>query len=211
MNSCLYDLFLIPEKRNRFAKGIPTAFDMVRQRMPKGNPAIGILREHIIIGFFVAEFGADNVDVPEKGNERGYDVVLCDCELSIKTRTGNGGFKILWTVDTQQVAREINKGYKPEYDLLLVNIFWNKRKDSVFYIPLTVQQSIYHQLGPDDYLSSATGTNNRGIEIKSRAVAALKAHSDTLKIPVNWVIANIKYPEPWAEWEDYWNNSDYLR
>ena len=78
MNSCLYELFLIPEKRNSFAKGIPTAFDMVRQRMQRGNPAIGILREHIIIGFFVAEFGADNVDVPEKGNERGYDVALCD-------------------------------------------------------------------------------------------------------------------------------------
>ena len=67
MNSCLDDLFLIPEKRNRFAKGLPTAFEMVRQRMPKGNPATGILREHISIGFFVAEFGGDDVDVPEKG------------------------------------------------------------------------------------------------------------------------------------------------
>ena len=107
MNNCFYDLFLIQEKRERFSDGLPMAFDMVRQRMPKGNPAVGILREHVIIGFFVAEFGEHNVSVPEKGNERSYDVILCGQELSVKTVTNNGGIKILWTVDTEQVQREI--------------------------------------------------------------------------------------------------------
>ena len=57
MNYCMYDLFQNDEKRNRFAKGLPKAFDMVRKRMPKGNPAVGLLREHVIIGFFEAAFG----------------------------------------------------------------------------------------------------------------------------------------------------------
>lgn len=209
MNSCLYDLFQITEKRNRFAGGLPAAFDMVRQRMPKGNPAVGILREHVITGFFVAEFGENNVDTPERGNERSYDVVLCGHELSVKTLTGEGGVKILWTVDTEQVEHEINAGYKPEHDILLVNIFWGMKKESVFYIPLSAQQSVLSHIGRDNYLSSATGTNNRGIEIKGKAITALKAHSDTISFPVNWETTNIKYPKPWDEWKDYWRRVEY--
>lgn len=210
MNSCLFDLFQVREKRNRFAMGLPTAFDMVQQRMPKGNPAVGILREHVIIGFFVAEFGGDKVSIPERGNERSYDVILCGQELSVKTRTGEGGVKILWTVDTEQVEHEINEGYKPEHDILLVNIFWGLNKDSVFYIPLSAQKSVLDNMGREKYLSSATGTNNRGIEIRGRAISALKAHSDSYSFSVNWVTANINYPDPWQEWKDYWKQGEYL-
>ncbi len=210
MNSCLRELFETPEKRNRFAKGLPTAFDMVRTRMPKGNPAVGILREHVIIGFLVAEFGLDQVVVPERGNERSYDVVLCDGELSIKTVTGNVGVKILWTVDTQQVKREINIGYKPQHDILLVNIFWRETKESVFYIPVNVQQCVFDKLGREQYLSSATGTNNRGIEISRKSITTLKSHQDTIKIPVSWFPANMNYPDPWDEWDEYWKNGKYL-
>ena len=205
MNPCLYDLFVIPEKRNRFAKGLPAAFDMVRQRMPSGNPAVGILRDHVITGFFVSEFGKENVRVPERGNERSYGMVLCGEELSVKTVTGDSGFKILWTVDTEQVKREIETGYEPVHDILLINIFWNQKKDSVFYIPLSVQQSVLNRIGRSNYLSSATGTNNRGIEIKKRAVTFLKMHPDTIKISVNWATDNAKYPPPWDEWEKYWS------
>ncbi len=210
MNSCLYDLFQIREKRHRFAIGLPTAFDMVQQRMPKGNPAVGILREHVIIGFFVDEFGENKVSTPGRGNERSYDVILCGQELSVKTRTGEGGVKILWTVDTAQVEHEINEGYKPEHDLLLVNIFWGVKKDSVFYIPLSAQKSILASIGREKYLSSATGTNNRGIEIRGKAISALKSHSDSYRFPVNWVTANINYPDPWQEWTDYWRQGEYL-
>ena len=210
MNPCLFDLFQTPAKRDRFAKGLPIAFDMVRQRMPRSNPAVGILREHVILGFFVAEFGKDRVIVPEQGNKRGYDVVLCDCELSIKTRTRDGAFKILWTVDTQMVEHEISNIYKPEHDLLLINIFWDMTRESVFYIPLSVQQSIYGELGYSRYLSSSTGTNNRGIEIRGSAVSKLKAHPETISFPVTWETGHMQYPLPWDEWEKYWKNEDYF-
>ena len=208
MNRCLYDLLHCPERSIRFTKGLPTAFDVVRQRMPKRSPAVGILRGHAIIGFFVAEFGDDCVDVPESGNERSYAVVLCGKKLSVKTRTDNGGIKVLWTSDTEQVEREIKEGYKPEHDILLIKIFWGYDKDSVFYIPLSAQLSVFNYLGRDHYLSSSTGTNNRGIEIRRKAVTLLKSHSDTISISVNWVTDNIKHPEPWAEWSYYWKNME---
>ncbi len=204
MNQCLRDLFLNPVRRNRFARGLPTAFAMVKQRMP-GNPAVGILREHVITGYLVAEFGQEKVQVPEKGNERSYDVVLCGEKLSIKTITGDVGFKILWTADTEKVYREIDTGYEPTHDILLINIFWDELKDSVFYIPLSAQQSVFNCIGRSNYLSSATGTNNRGIEIRKRAVKELKAHSNTFRMSVMWVPDHTKYPEPWDEWVKYWN------
>ena len=41
MNHCLHDLFNTSEKRERFAKGLPDAFNMVGNRLPS-NPAVGL-------------------------------------------------------------------------------------------------------------------------------------------------------------------------
>ena len=204
MNRCLYELFLIPEKRERFAKGLPTAFDMVRRRMPPGNPAVGILREHVIVGFLEVEFGRSEISVPKDGVERGYDVELCGEKLSIKTRTGAGGFKILWTVDTDYVKRELREGHPPEHDILLVNIHWQKTANSVFYIPVEVQKNVLNSIGQNRYLSSATGTNNRGIEIQGMAAKLLRNHPSTFRFQVNWRVAEKTYPTPWEEWANYW-------
>ncbi len=205
MNSHLHELFLNPVNRERFAKGLPAAFEIVKQRMLPSNPAVGVLREHVITGFLVSEFGKENVQIPKKGNERSYYILLCGEKLSIKTITGDVGLKILWTSDTEKVKREIETDYKPTQDILLINIFWNEIKDSVFYILLSVQQSVLSRIGRGEYLSSASGTNNRGIEIKRKAVNELKSHSDTLRISVEWGTQNIMFPEPWDEWVKYWN------
>ena len=202
MNHCLHDLFKIPGKRERFAKGLPDAFDMVGKRLPS-NPAVGLLREHVIVGFFVSEFGKRNVIVPKHGTERGYDVVLCGEELSIKTVTNDTGFKILWTVDTDYVNREIDV-FEPKHDIFLVNIFWGQSRESAFYIPMNVQREVYHDLGTDNYLSSATNTNNRGIEVRKKAVTQMKSHPDTISISIDWSTSGTSHPEPWEEWDKYW-------
>lgn len=77
MTSCLCDLFWNLEKRNRPAIGLLTAFDMVRQRMPKANFAVGILREHVIIGFSAGEFGKDNMNALERRYRRRFNDVPC--------------------------------------------------------------------------------------------------------------------------------------
>lgn len=206
MNPCLIELFQQEEKREKIAKGLPIAFDMVSQRMPKGNPAIGVLREHVIIGFFIAEFGTDQVIIPEHGNKRGFDVDLCGHKLSIKTRTGMGGIKILWTSDTKSAEHEVLDGYYPSHDILLVNIFWEEYRKSVFYIPVSVQQNLLDEIGRLEYLKSATGTNNRGIEISSRAIKAFEHHEEVFSIPIYWGRQDITYPQPWDEWSNYWQN-----
>ena len=204
MNPCLIELFNDHEKRDRFAKELPTTFDIVRQRMPKRNPAVGILREHVIIGFFVSEFGASNVVVSDLGNQRSGTLVLCGHEVSIKTRTNNNAVKILWTSDTAKVQEEIDS-YKPQHDILLINIHWGNTENSVFYIPLVVQQTVMKNIGRCKYMTSAIGTNNRGIDFTREALSNLETHEETLSIYVDWTPTNANYPKPWIEWENYWN------
>jgi len=75
----------------------------------------------------------------------------------------------------------------------------------VFYIPHHVQSEIFHQLGSQDYLKAAIGTNHRGINISSLALKKLLDHTDTLKHKVNWVKQGLDYT-PYKRWEDFWSD-----
>lgn len=206
MNPRLIELFNNHEKRTRFARKLPEAFDMVRQRMPKGNPAVGILREHVIIGYFISEFGEDNVSVPEYGNRRSGALRLFDRELLVKTRTKTGPVKVIWTADTEKVQEEIEIGYSPEHDLLLIYIHWEKSRDSVFYIPVEAQESVFDAMDRSEYLKSNTGTNNRGIEITRRALSLLERYENTISINVDWTPPYKVYPKAWTEWVNFWGD-----
>ena len=203
MNPCLLKLFQDQSIRSRLRDGLPTAFEMVKQKMPRGNPAIGILREHVIVGFFISQFGSDEVNVPNDGTNRSYDVELCQERLSIKTKKGHGGIKILWTADTSQAQRELEE-YTPQDSIFLINIFENENKGGIYYIPVSSQSDVMSELSVRNYLRSATGTNNRGIEIKGAALTRLKSHKDTLTIPIDWRLPEQVYLDAWDEWIQFW-------
>jgi hypothetical protein len=206
MNPCIVNLLNDEHKIQHFVQRLPIAFEMVSNEMPPGNPAIGILREHIIIGYFISEFGKDKVSVPTQGNKRGFDVIVCNEKLSIKTVTGfgHGSIKVLWTVDQSKIDQEIER-YQPEYDLFLVTIHWGQTRDSIFYIPTSVQLKTYEMFG-EEYLNAKRGTNHRGIFIRTEAVKAMKLHSDTLKCKVTWKKQGLYYT-PHQRWEDFWKKS----
>ena len=205
MNRHLIRLFRSEEKLARLVSWLPEAFEIVRNEMPPRNPAVGILREHILTGFFVNEFGEENVDVPRDGVQRGIDIRLHGVGLSIKTTTGSGtsGVKVLWTVDALQIGREISRDYEPDCDIILVNIFWGKRRESIYYIPVEVQQLVRNELG-DGYLHAAVGTNHRGISISAAAIRKLKDHKDTLSASVDWQVTGIDQ-SPYERWVKYWS------
>ena len=211
MSHCLDALFGDRDRQDRFARLLPTAFDIVRQRMPRGNPAVGIVRQHIIVGFLVADFGAKQVLVPELGTTRGFNVMLGGEKLSISTVTKNAPVKVLWTADTQSVEREIGPQYQPVCDMLLVNIFWQQERPSVFWIPLEVQQDVLEDVGLDNFLQAPTGTNHRGISIPSRTMTVLKSHSNTRSLSVSWIPKQSKHPKPWEEWTEFWQQRQQRR
>ena len=203
MNPCIVNLLNDENKIGHFVQKLPTAFEIVSNEIPSRNPAIGILREHVIIGYLISEFGEDKVSVPTQGNERGFDVVVYDEKLSIKTVTGNGhgSVKVLWTVDQSKVDLEI-ESYQPEYDLFLVTIHWGRTRDSIFYIPTSVQLETYDMFGVE-YLKANRGTNHRGIFISTEAMKALKTHPDTVKSEVTWTKQGMHYT-PYERWEEFW-------
>ena len=159
----------------------------------------------MLTGFLIDEFGEDHVVVPDDGVKRGIDVTLHGIELSIKTTTGaaNSGVKVLWTVDPLQIGREIARDYKPECDMLLINIFWGKTRKSIYYIPIEVQLETRAALG-DKYLHAKVGTNHRGISISTLAMKMLKEHEATISAHVNWLESDM-HVMPHDRWVDYWS------
>ena len=202
MNPCIIELFSDRNATTKFTLGLPQAFERASLELPGGNPAVGFLREHAITGFFKGYFG-DRAKIPAEGNKREFDVDICGHQLSIKTVTGRGRVKVLWTADTYSVNAEIDGGYSPSCDMFLTRIFWEQKKESVFYIPKEVQIEVFESDGADNYLSSATMTNNRGIEISTLSMNTLQAHADTRKLSVNWEKLGIEYT-PYDRWEDFW-------
>ncbi|MDE3270093.1 MAG: ThaI family type II restriction endonuclease [Pseudomonadota bacterium] len=201
MNKNLIDFFRSETRLHRLTSGLPKAFKIVKHEMPKGNPAVGILREHVLTGFFLNAFGEENVSVPDKGIVRDYDIEIYEKKLSIKTVTGNATFKVLWTVDPLQVGREISE-YKPFCDILLVEIHWDKNRESIFYIPVEVQRVIKSELGAK-YLTARVGTNHRGISLTTEAKLMLIKHKDTISAKVDWRCKEIKI-HPHERWVTYW-------
>lgn len=196
------ELFNNVDRLGRLVRGLPIAFEMASSEVPKQNPAIGILREHVLAGFFVHEFGQHNVKFPKDGINRSYDISIYGKPLSIKTITGNGDVKVLWTVDTKIVNEEI-KAYTPEIDIFLVSINWNKNCESIYYIPLCVQLTVQKMLGPQ-YLNAAVGTNHRGISISKTAMKLIKENENVSKTSVNWVKVGVNYA-PHDRWMDFWS------
>ena len=205
MNQCIVDLFTDRKKAETLVRGLPVAFEMARLELPGRNPAVGFLREHAITGFFVHLFGKEQVGLPERGNTRGFDVTVCGKQISIKTVTGKGGVKVVWTVDDSRVKKEIGSNYTPDCDMFLTRIYWGEDKPSIFYIPLHVQKKIYAEIGRDKYLTAATGTNHRGISVRSAAMTKLMNDCDTMKLNVHWIESGLDYT-PYARWEEFWEN-----
>ena len=191
----------------RLSSGLPQAFAIASIEAGPRNPAVGILREQILVAFFINELGLQNIGIPTSGVNRGYDVLVGGKELSIKTILGNGGIKVLWTSDTSSVLHEV-RNYMPEADIFLSRISWNKTVDSLFYIPLSVQREVMEEMGGSkEYLHVAVSTNHRGINLSSGARNRLLSHAQTLKYPVNWIKQEIDH-NPYERWQSFWNSFD---
>ena len=110
---------------------------------------------------------------------------------------------MLWTVDPLKIGLEIARDYNPEHDIFLVNVFWGKEKDSIFYIPSEVQTETRNCM-KDEYLHARVGTNHRGISISSKAMKKMKADARTLRKSVKWEKVGLSY-SPHERWENFWS------
>lgn len=203
----LTELFTDKAIVSKIQNKLPRLFriaEIESSRAGKIGMEVGSLREKVISGLLIHKFGEENVNTYIPTTEPETDVKVGNKEVSIKTITGNGGVKAVWTVDAESSERFI-KNYKPKCDIILVQTWWGKTKDSFFLIPLKVQSQIFNSLGRDRYLNMPkAGTNPRGVEFSREAVERMLSHKNTLKIPICWLKDDVKY-DVYKRWVDMWN------
>jgi len=205
MVSRLSEIFEDKKLIEKIKKRLPYLFQLAElesSRAGKVGMEVGSMRKKILIALLIYKFGGRNVETKLPITEREMDVKLFEYPIFIKTITGMGGVKIIWTVDAQK-SREFRETYTPKCDTLLANIEWDGT-GNLFYIPLEVQQRIFGNLGRERYLKlPKAGTNPRGVEISKEALLRLVRDPNTKAIEIEWHRSKIEF-EPYQRWLDYW-------
>jgi hypothetical protein len=203
----LTELFTDKAVVSKIQNKLPKLFriaEIETSRSGKIGMEVGFLREKVISSLLIYKFGEENVNTNIPETEPETDVKVGNREISIKTITGNGRVKAVWTVEAESSKRFI-ENYEPKCDIILVRIWWEKTKDSFFLIPLDVQIQIFKLLGHNKYLNMPkAGTNPRGVEFSKEALERMLSHKDTMRIPIRWVKDEIKY-DVFKRWVDMWN------
>ena len=172
-------------------------------RAGKIGMEVGSLREKIIGGLLIYKFGETNVNTEISITESETDIMVAGKNISVKTITGNGGVKAVWTVDAES-SKSFIENYAPKCDVLLIQIWWGENKDSFFLIPLEVQKEVFSFLGKENYLKMPkAGTNPRGVEFSKESITKMLHHPRTLKIKINWIKQDIPY-NVYKTWVDFW-------
>lgn len=193
----------------KIKKRLPHLFQIAElesSRAGKIGMEVGSVREKILIALLIYKFGEKNVETKLPITEPEMDVKLFGLPISIKTITGFGGVKIIWTVDAQK-SNEFRETYAPKCDTLLADIQWDGT-GHLYYIPLEVQQRTFRKFGKERYLKlPKAGTNPRGVEISKEALLTLVKDPDTKSIEIEWQRSKINY-EPYSRWLDYWKKEE---
>ena len=201
----LADIFIDQDLVTRIKRKLPYLFllaELEASRAGKVGMEVGSLREKIIIALLIYKFGKENVETKIPITEPEIDVRLFGEPISIKTVTGNGGVKAVWTVDAQK-AREFLDNYSPVCDMLIVQINWNGT-GYLSYIPIEAQQRVFNFLGRERYFKlPKEGTNPRGVEFSHEAIFSLRNDEGTVNLNIYWHKLDIKFDAN-QRWVDMW-------
>src|SRR3989344_7762301 len=148
------DLFLDKTIVNRIKSKLPKLFhiaELESSRAGKIGMEVGSVREKVIIALLIHRYGKENVNTNIPITESETDVIVKGIPYSIKTITGNGGVKAVWTVDASS-AKSFIDNYAPKCNLILIQINWGYTKGGFSLIPLEVQKRVLNKLGKTKYL-----------------------------------------------------------
>lgn len=215
MPSRLGEIFQDQPLAETIRRKLPRMFTLAELEASRGGiigMQVGSIRELILVALLMYKFGEDNVQTELSITSPEVDLLLLNEPISIKTGTGATGPKVKWTANWQQ-AMAIYESYYPQYEILLAQIQWDlnlndirrlNRPSGLFWIPLSAQIDLFHELGHEGYLSRpSAGTNPRGVSLKWSAVRSLVHHQDTKRIEIIWERAELEY-DPYRKWQNLW-------
>jgi len=198
------DIFTDKESILKIQNKLPKLFhiaELESSRAGKVGMEVGSLREKVIVAFLIYKFGKGVVNTQIPITEAETDVIVNGSPYSIKTITGNGRIKAVWTVDAASAMNFI-KNYKPKCDIILIQINW-QNTGGCYLIPLSVQKKIFIALGNNYLKMPKAGTNPRGVEFSKDAVEKMISDKDTHKIVIDWKKEAGEY-DIYKKWVEYW-------
>lgn len=202
-------VFLDTQLVDKIKRRLPHLFHYAERdssRAGKVGMEVGSLRERILVSLLIHKFGRANVETGLPITEHEVDVRVEGDPLSIKTLTTSGpnigGVKAIWTVDAAQAKKFVDE-FTPKCDYLVAHIVWDN-KGGLYYIPFEAQSEVFSRLTRSNYFKlPKEGTNPRGVEITSHAMAQLADHPSTLTIPIEWKRPADDYDQ-YERWIEYW-------
>ncbi|MEJ5339161.1 MAG: ThaI family type II restriction endonuclease [Aquificaceae bacterium] len=209
MGDLLAQIFKEESSVKKLKEKLPYIFKIAELELSRGGHTgmeVGTLRERAIIAFLIYRFGEDKVlyDMPVNEAEADVKIEGHANPISIKTKTGKGfsGVKLKWTVDWDKV-NEFYNSYLPSSDILFVQINWGF-SGFFAYIPLSIQNSVFEELGREGYIKlPKQGTNPRGIEISANALRTC-VEKTPFKISIDWKIEGELNYNPYTRWIEIW-------
>jgi hypothetical protein len=204
MNKLIRQLLTDPKYIEVIRQKLPPAFQTVEDEL-KGNPAVGLLREQVILGMLIAFLGEDKVAVVPSGVNPDIDCYIESEPLSIKTVSFSGGIRLKWTSNALK-AKEFIDSYEPIGHLLVIRIAWGET-GTIRFIPLDIQQGIFREIGVAKYLDYRGSTNTRGVNLSQGAELALNRHPQSVRLSIVWE-RSAGIINPIDKWVDYWQGKD---
>ncbi len=205
-NNPVKDLFSDTHFILKIKSKLPKLFhiaELESSRAGKIGMEVGSAREKVIIAMLIYKYGKENVNTNISITEAETDVIVKNIPYSIKTITGNGGVKAVWTVDASSAANFI-ENYNPKCHILLIQINWGFTRGGFSLIPLQVQKRVLNKLGKAKYLKlPKAGTNPRGVEFTKEAIEAMLADKETSKVDIDWKKEVLEY-DTYKKWVEYW-------
>jgi hypothetical protein len=209
MSSLLLPLFNDTNLVAKIQRKLPFLFELAEaesQRAGRVGMEVGSKREQILVALLMYKFGEGNVQVDMPITAPEVDALVFGEALSVKTVTGSGSVKVVWTVDWQKV-QEFKDRYQPTSDMMLAQINWGG-DGGLFLIPKELQSAVFNQLGRDSYLSlPKQGTNPRGVEISRHALRTMLGKDQVWRIPIRWERSPQSIPNPYQRWLDHWKRN----
>ena len=207
MASRLIELVTDEEIIKKLREKLPYLFalaELEASRAGKVGMQVGSVRENILIALLIYKFGEQGVNTDIAITQPEVDAELFGYPISVKTITGDGGVKVVWTVDSNSARRFIDN-YSPKADILLAQIRWGGI-GGVYYFPLEAQEKAFRELGRERYFKlPKLGTNPRGVEFSREALSNLKSDSSTCVVEIDWgPRKQLSSGEIYRRWLDYW-------
>lgn len=200
------ELFSDAHLVSRIKSKLPKLFhiaELESSRAGKVGMEVGSVREKVIIALLIHKYGKESVNTNIQITEAETDVIVNGVPYSIKTITGNGGVKVVWTVDASSAASFI-ENYAPKCNILFIQINWGYTRGGFSLIPLEVQKRVLRALGKNRYLKlPKAGTNPRGVEFTREAIESMLADKETSKIDIDWKKEVFEY-DIYKKWVEYW-------